>query len=250
MGLKKGNKQAELAKRMQLAKQQRENTVPDDEKEILTDQEMKEKNDRLRFDAMLKSSAVTVGSEYESDGYLSQSQEEEEIQAARSGADRLFEGDPAPAAPFEELVSIKSENAIGEGGASRLVPWLRKNVDRRSDYLIILSEPRLKSPELRASMKSLSIDLPADIMNRLIVVNADSPAENRRWIKKNNCFNVDIYSDEKREWMRAYTALGKDRLSMSLFVVADERIKRLAREVDGLQAMMVVTNAVKSLDLK
>jgi hypothetical protein len=247
-GLNKArNKQGELARRLELAKQQREDSVPDDQKARLSDKEMKMKNDRLRFDEMLKSAAIAVGNDFESGGYLSQAQEEEEFQSARSGVDRLFEGDAAPAAPFEELVSIKSENALGGLGASRLVPWLRKNEGRRSEYLAIISDPRPKSTELRSSIKQLAGSLPSDVLDRLIVINADSPAENRRWMKKNDAFTVDIYSDEKMEWMRSYTALGEKRWSMTLFVIADERIQKLARDVDGLQVTKVVTNAIKSL---
>lgn len=100
--------------------------------------------------------------------------------ASDRGVDQLFEGDPAPTDCFEELVSIKSENAIGKTGADRLVPWLRKNPNRRSEYLAILTDPRKNSPELRQTIKRLSVDLPEDVLDRLIVVNADTPAENRR----------------------------------------------------------------------
>jgi hypothetical protein len=247
-GLNKArNKQGELARRLELAKQQREDSVPDDQKARLSDEEMKMKNDRLRFDEMLKNAAITVGNDFESGGYLSQAQEEEEIQSARSGVGRLFEGDAAPVAPFEELVSIKSENALGSLGASRLVPWLRKNEGRRSEYLAIISDPRPKSAELRSSIKQLALSLPNDVLDHLIVINADSPSENRRWMKKNDAFALDIYSDEKLEWMRSYSALGEKRWSMTLFVIADERIQKLAREVDTLQIAKVVTNAIKSL---
>lgn len=47
------------------------------------------------------------------------------------------------------------------------------------------------------------------------------------------------------EWLQKYTALGQDRWSMCLFVVADEQVVRIAREVDGFQATRVVSNAVK-----
>ena len=236
--------------------------------------------------------------------------------------DRLFEGDPAPTDCFQELVSIKSENAIGEAGAARMVPWLRKNPDRRADYLVIITDPRKNSPELRQTIKRLEVDMADSILDRMIVVNADTPAENRRcvvrfdaslcvrlslsvcvsvcvcvfvfvqlclsmqpfamcwpiaicgllfinnlfslstilvlvlrfpnrdvdrWMKKNNAFKIDVYSDEKMEWLQQYTALGKDRWSMSLFVVADERVVKIAREVDGFQAVRVVTNALKGL---
>lgn len=164
--------------------------------------------------------------------------------------ERLFEGDPAPTDCFEELVSIKSENAIGTTGKERLVPWLRKNPSRNQDYLVVLCDPRPKSPELRQTIQNLRIDLPPEIQSRLIFVNADSPAETRRWLKKSNLDdkNVDVYSDEKMQWMRAYTALGEKRWSMTLFVLRGERVARLARDVDLYGATRTVRNAIKSLD--
>jgi hypothetical protein len=50
------------------------------------------------------------------------------------------------------------------------------------------------------------------------------------------------------EWMRAYTALGQKRFSMCMFILADERIQKLARDIDGVLANRVIQNAVKSLD--
>jgi hypothetical protein len=148
----------------------------------LSSAKVKKQNDQKRFQQLLKQESSNVLSAYTRDGYLSKEQEEEEISAAISGVERLFEGDPAPVEPFEELVSIKSENAIGKGGASHLVPWLRKNAARRGEFLIVLTDPRMKSPELRETVKNLSVNLPATLRERLIVINADSPAENRRYV--------------------------------------------------------------------
>jgi hypothetical protein len=157
----------------------------------------------------------------------------------------LFEGDPAPADSFQELVSIKSSNAIGSTGAERLVPWLGKGGPR--DYLIILSDPRLKSQELSTTVRNLRADLPDDIWSKLIVVNADSPVENRRWLKKIDLVdNLNLYSDEKMEWMRSYTALGEKRWSMTMFVIANERIQKMARELDSYDASRTISNAVKA----
>lgn len=142
-----------------------------------------------------------------------------------AGVDRIFEGDPAPEECFEELVSIKSENAIGATGKQRLVPWLRKNSARHGDYLVIVSDPRPQSPELRDTVTAMMSELPLDIRGRLVIVNSDSPAENRRWLKKSGFPDgkLEVYSDEKMEWMRAYTALGENRWSMTMFILAGER---------------------------
>ena len=191
----------------------------------------------------------------------------------------LFEGDPAPTECFEELVSIKTENAIGLPGKQRLVPWLRKNVARQQDYVILLTDPRMQSLELRESVKVLMNELPFDIKSRLIVINADSPAENRRWLKKVGLYNtntddstqksspslsaltqplsnqpsslpaiqsLELYSDEKMEFMRTYTALGDQRWTMTMYVVATERIQKLVRNVDQYSVSRTMQNAVKA----
>lgn len=248
---KAGNKQADLARKLALAKQQTNKEEPaspiESEGSIasLSEAEIKKRNDKLRFEELLKRESASVLNDYSKDGYLTKDQEEEEVQAARSGVDRLFEGDQAPSEPFEELVSVESGNAVGKAGVSRLVPWLRKN--GQDDYLIILTDPRRKSPEMRESIQHLTTELPLGVLSKLIVVNVDSPAENRRWMKKNGVENVEVYSDEKLQWMRAYTALGEKRYFMCMFIVRNERVEKLAREVDGSMAARVIQNAIKSL---
>ena len=165
------------------------------------------------------------------------------IANAERGVDRLFEGDPAPTQPFEEIVNIRSENSLGET-AKRIVPWLKNT---KSDYLIIVCDPRVSSPELRETAQSLYSGLPKDILSKLIIINADTPAENRRWLKKSNMDDLTVFSDEKREWMRAYSALGKDRWSMTMFVIADERIQKISREMESIVAVKVIQNAVKGM---
>lgn len=125
----------------------------------------------------------------------------------------------------------------------RLVPWLKNT---KSDFLIILCDPRVQSPELREAADSLSKGLGKDLLSKLIIINADTPAENRRWLKKSN-LEVTVYSDEKREWMRSYTALGENRWSMSMIIIADERLQKIAREMESISAVKVVQNAVKSM---
>ena len=92
MGKKIRNKQAELAQKMKLAKKQAAEKqgldINDDDDESnankgkLSDEEMKEMNDRRRFDDLLKQQAVTMN-DISSDGYLSKQQEEAEMDAVR-----------------------------------------------------------------------------------------------------------------------------------------------------------------------
>lgn len=164
------------------------------------------------------------------------------------GVDRLFEGDPAKTLPFEDLVMIENENALGEAGAKRLIPWLNKSSSKHLDYLVILSDPRPKSTEMRSSMKNLS-SLSPEIKSRMIVINADTPAENRRYLKKQGISDLNIFCDEKREWMREYTTLGEKRWAMCMFIVADGRVQKLVRDIDGVAVTKVIQNAIKSLKL-
>jgi peroxiredoxin len=162
--------------------------------------------------------------------------------------DRFFEGDPAPSEAFEELISIKSENAIGGPAVKRMIPWLRNS--NKSDYVVIVTDPRQKSPEFLNTVRDLSSELPRDIFSKIVFINADTPAQNRRFLKKYNISdsNIRMYSDEKREWMQAYTALGENRWSMTLFVLADERIQKLVRDFSQISASKVVQSAIKSTE--
>ena len=88
------NKQQELKKKMELAKKQNKKEEVDDDdktgKGRLTDKEIKERNDRLRFQEMLKKGGASVLSDYSSEGYLNKQQEEEEISAARKSFRKLM----------------------------------------------------------------------------------------------------------------------------------------------------------------
>uniref|UniRef100_A0A7R9ZL38 DUF4174 domain-containing protein n=1 Tax=Craspedostauros australis TaxID=1486917 RepID=A0A7R9ZL38_9STRA len=252
MAKKLKNKQFELAKKLAEAKKQKAATDPKAAK--LSKQEIKERNDRLRFEELLETRSGSTLNDYSSDGYLNREQEEEEINAARRGVERLFEGDPAPTEVFESLVQVttsaSASNALGPMGAKRIVPWLpadRGTGAKPKDYLIVVCDPRLKSPYLQQTVRTLNTQLPMELRKRLIVVNADTPAENRRFIKKNGIDKVDVFSDEKMEWMRAYSALGAERLTMTMFVVGNEQVKKLARDLDPDAAIRVITNAVKNM---
>lgn len=85
MAKKMKNKQAELAKKMADAKNQAGGGTPVDDVSAtakLSAQEVKEQNDRLRFEELLKTQASSVLNDYSSDGYLNKKQEEEEIMAS------------------------------------------------------------------------------------------------------------------------------------------------------------------------
>jgi len=253
----KKNKQADLLKKLNDAKQTRENVDGTDEPEKvsstseprLSDEDMKKANDLKRFEQLLSSNSGTMNYELDGDGtnYLTKKQEEDNLDAGSQSVNRLFEGDPAPTEPFQGLVSIQTDLALGEAGANKIVPWLRKNASNHNDYLVIISDPRTKSSELRDLMNIISTETPSDILSNLVVINSDTTAENRKWLKKRELTNLKVLSDEKREWMRAYTALGEERWAICMFVIADGRVQKLVRELDANVADKVVKGAINSL---
>lgn len=171
------------------------------------------------------------------------------MESKGSGVDRIFEGDPAPTECFENLVSATTEKVIAKKGAGRLVPWISKDwgIDEE-DYRVIVCDPRKQSFEFHKAMIDLNAGLPKDIKERLYFINADTPAENRRWMKKNGMETLDMYCDsEDMNWMRTYTALGDKRWSMTMFIISKGRVFRLAREVDVYNVCRTVINAVKSM---
>lgn len=261
--LKKGGKfgkQKDLAAKMEAAKRQRQQattTAPEDIRRdedtepSLSPEETKLRNDRKRFESLLESSITS----HRNDDYLTSAQEEENAEASYRGVARLYEGDPAPSSPFAELRSITNGESVGRSGVLRYVPW--ENPSKSSeDYIVVLSDPRPKSVELRSAVRNLltnnSLDdaVSNEVLERMIVINPDSPGENRKHLKKYPADRADkltILIDEDLEWMREYTALGEKRFGMTLFVLSGGVCRRIAREVDGDLICGVVRNAVRGL---
>lgn len=138
---------------------------------------------------------------------------------------------------------------LGEAGAKQVVPWLgNKN---KSEYIIVICDPRVKSLDLRDAISAIGSELPKNLLSRTIIINADTPAENRRVLKKSSASaSIQIFSDEKRSWMDAYSALGQDRWSMTMFILADERVQKIARDFDVLLATKTIQNAVKAMETR
>jgi len=261
--LKKGGKfgkQKDLAAKMEAAKRQRQQlstsattttTSTDDqlqEEALLSPEEIKLRNDRKRFESLLENSIISNNNDNDNNDYLTEAQEEENADAAYRGISRLYEGDPAPSSPFAELRSISNGEPIGSSGVLRYVPW--EGGSSKEDYIVVLSDPRPKSIELRCAIRNLltSASVSKDILSRIIIINPDSPGENRKQLKKyQNSNNLTVLIDEDLEWMREYTALGEKRFSMTLFVLSGGVCRRIAREVDGDLICGVVGNAVKGL---
>lgn len=212
----KRNRQGDLLKKLEIAKEQaRQRQLLGEEsagntKYQLSAEDIKIRNDRKRFEELLKSESATSYDMENSSAYKTLEQEEEEMNAGCKffyfhgfrivsnilsqshflclfillvqRLDRLFEGDPAPITPFEDLVNIKTEKALGKNGIQNILPWLHKNSLKQKDFVVIITDPRDKSSELRATMKSFFTGLAPHIQSRMVIINADSPLENRKYV--------------------------------------------------------------------
>ena len=243
----KFNKQRDLAEKMAQAKRQREgsddgsssNTISSSgsssdsssftSSSLSAAEEIKLRNDRKRFADLLENSPLAGGgggNDMERGFYLTVEQENENANAVYKGVLRLYEGDAAPITPFAELLCIESGEPIGEGGMLRLLPWEGSANNKSSyvdDYLVIIADPRPKSIELRTAMRRITDTLESTVLEKVVIINTDTPAENRRLMKKNyndKDAKFRILCDENMEWMREYTALGeKVCLNLQLVVV-------------------------------
>ncbi|KAL3798457.1 hypothetical protein ACHAW5_007409 [Stephanodiscus triporus] len=216
--------------------------------EQISVEDIKLRNDQRRFADLLENSLTSGGGDFDKGFYLTVEQENENADAVFRGVVRLYEGDPAPTNPFAELLSIENGEPIGKGGMKRLIPWEGSRSTTSEDYLVVISDPRPKSVELRTAMRRITDSLNGDVLKKCLVINTDTPGENRRFLKKN--FGEDvalrILCDENMEWMREYTALGEKRFSMTMFVLRDGRVEKIARDVDAELLPMVVKNSIRT----
>ena len=265
----KFNKQKDLAAKMAEAKRLREqgeagdgggtvsadaeeNTTSSPSNAQLTDKEIKLRNDRQRFADMLENSMTSSNGDLGDGYYLTVEQENENADAVFRGISRLYEGDPAPSAPFTELLNIQNGEPLGQGGMKRLVPWEGSRNSGSSDFMIVVTDPRPKSVELRTAMKRLVGALSADMLAKCVVINTDTPAENRRFVKKNfseesGADKMTVLTDEKMDWMREYTALGEKRFSITMFILKEGRCEKIAREVEAEVMTETVKNAIRTM---
>jgi hypothetical protein len=118
--------------------------------------------------------------------------------------------------------------------------------------MIVVTDPRPKSSELRTAIKRLAGGLSNDLLEKCVVINTDTPSENRRFVKKNfaedsGAEKMTVLTDEKMDWMREYTALGEKRFSITMFILKEGRCEKIAREVEAELITETVKNAIRAM---
>lgn len=227
-----------------------DNNNDDDSKKNIepTKEQKKADRDHKLFDRLLSSESANAMSEYSGDEYLTKEQEEDELQAMSSTSEdsiRLFEGDEVDSKIFEDLISIQTEKTVD---LNRMLPWLKDSDS--DDYVILFIDPRPKNNEFRSIITSCYASYPKPMMSKVYFINADTPSENRKFVRKQSKNTVpipacNIVSDEKRLFMKGITALGDKRWSITMYVVAKGRIQSLVRDFDYEMLVTIVNNALK-----
>eukprot|EP00571_Detonula_confervacea_P000289 CAMPEP_0172330032 /NCGR_PEP_ID=MMETSP1058-20130122/61190_1 /TAXON_ID=83371 /ORGANISM="Detonula confervacea, Strain CCMP 353" /LENGTH=362 /DNA_ID=CAMNT_0013047231 /DNA_START=1933 /DNA_END=3021 /DNA_ORIENTATION=- len=294
------NKQANLAKKMALAKNQNRNNNNNDtnvdegvvEQQTLsqTEEERKLEEDQARFAQMLGESMVSNPNPREESGDFYKNQrlairgnQESQSQAApammvgrvkavktrkandakrrkkkraeeleeETNVDKpLHEGDIAKRRDFEPLIDCDSGIPLGPIEAARLVPWVPPFV---KDCMIILSDPRAQSNDLRRTIQYLTSNLSSTsgiLLEQVIAISSDDISETNSW---KNRVDVDtsirIFSDVNWEWMRRYSAVVSDgRWSLSIIVIdTDGVIREVIRDVEPSNASQLVAKSVEAI---
>ena len=116
--------------------------------------------------------------------------------------------------------------------------------------MVVLCDPRPESSDLQSAVRQIWADC-QDVRTRFVVINSDRPSQSRKWLKKQGWTTngPKVFADETKAWMRAYTALGDTRWSMTLFVLAGSRVQKLVRDVDVYTVGQVVPKAFQQSKL-
>ena len=192
------NKQAELARKLELAKkQQRQGDDNDASIKRDNDDDVKRRaeQDRSEFALLLASNAPPpepkrkdlIRQEFipPAEKPAAPSKPKAVVKRRKKAAgtpgvteseedDHLQEGDIARRRHFESLISVTTKQPLGPMAAAQLVPWVPPYLSR---YLIILADPRKQSPELRSALQFLKSSTAPSILSNTVAIVADTPEE-------------------------------------------------------------------------
>lgn len=208
------NKQAEMIKKMQLAKQQQNKdesstsstSESDEEHPAIVEQDQEEDNERMLFAELLAKNLPPVTKEqplkrYESSKPLvgtnknmtsnkpkvkakdakrkkkARQKNGDQVQQEEDEHVPLQQGDIAKRRLFESLVELSTDQKLGPAQAAQLVPWVPPFL---SSYLVVVADPRRQSGDLRQALQYLTSNLPPEVLSQTIVISADSNDETER----------------------------------------------------------------------
>jgi hypothetical protein len=159
----------------------------------------------------------------------------------------LQQGSTARRRDFELLVEVETSQPLGPMKAASLVPWVPPFV---SNYLVVLADPRRQSTDLYKSIQYLESS--EILAPHTIVISADSVQEMAAWKKRNNIGDtyIRMLEDPSSEWMKTYSCIDDvDRWSLSVLVFDSSGIIRHhSREVDPSRVCQLVSEVVATIE--
>lgn len=182
------NKQAELRKKMELAKKEKGEST--DDPPSLPNKEQVE--DRVLFAQLLaqssapitakeriitstqsvRKSADRITSKVKDKKQRKRKKENKVMEEPSLEEATLQQGDVAQRRHFESL--LNDSTPLGATRAAQLVPWVPPYL---TSYLVIVADPRRQSRDLRECIQFLTSNLPPDMVSQVIAVTTDSQDE-------------------------------------------------------------------------
>lgn len=185
------NKQAELAKKMAIAKKKPEDDVDD-----------KTQKDRELFEKLLTTTKGAIPTEMDTDSEFiapikAGQGQKQKIKKPKppnpakelSSREKKEEEKVSQRQFFEALVDVETSHALGAIGAAQLVPWVPPYL---TDCLVVFADPRTNSGDLRRTLKYLASNLrdkPDKVTQQVVFVTADSAQETRSYVSKKSLFD-------------------------------------------------------------
>ena len=298
------NKQAELAKKLELAKQQQKSDDDSDEKvvqntdskqqqrgdENLLETKKKEQSDehaefarllaknqpmRSKENPFSEPTSASQNSKPKTSGsssrvkatqlLKSKSQQKETTKTSKGKTSKmdnentswegdteetlhnLQQGDKARRLDFETLHDASTSKPLGAMRAAQLVPWVPPFL---TEYLIVLADPRPRSPDLRQSAQYLHSEESFRNTMKMIAITADdSTKETLAWMKRVNItpdsFGV-LLDNPTLDWMMTYGCI--EDYSLHILVIdSDGIIQKNVGNVKPSEACHLVSDIVTSL---
>jgi hypothetical protein len=175
------------------------------------------------------------------------SERDEELEAAEESVVVLREGDAARRGDFDALIDIRTGQPVGAIRAAQLVPWVPPYL---TDSLIVLADPRRQSTDMRQAIQHLQ-----HAPHEIIFVTADPVEQQPLWIKQQAAAaetnpTRNIFADDASlTWMRTYACIDEsDRWSLHVLLFDDRgTIRKHVSQVDAAQVNQVVTEMVESI---
>ena len=257
------NKQAELAKKLDIARKGKENG---DQSAKQIESKDDQSKDRELFEKLLTTTkgAIPTALDAESDAFapikVGQEKKKKPKKPKPPPQPRVEKEKQAEKIPqrsfFEDLVDVETAKPLGPIDAARLVPWVPPYL---TDCLVVFTDPRTNSGDLRQTLKYLTSTLEDQdnekYNQQVAFVCAESVQEMKSWLQRSNVeSSLRIFSDPEMKFMTAYEVVGSDtdyRWSMSMLVFdTDGKKPKLFRDVDPSHASQMALKLMKEYDSK